>query len=421
MLHGRVRPFSRTRAGSTGPQYDFTTGSLPAGVTFTRASSAWGFNSAGVVTQYATDVPRFVYDPVTLQNLGLLVEGARTNSIRNNTAVGTVAGTPGTNPTNWILATTANNITRTIVGSGVEDGIEYLEVQYTGTPSTSSSMSFFFDATTQVAAVTGQVWSGSCYIRLVSGSWANTSAVTIQLAERNSGGSGLGFTTAPMLATNAPLRTQRFTATRTFDQATTAAATVSLSIGYTIALPIDFTLRIGLPQLEQSEGQTSSIKTSTVAVTRQNDFALITDARVLTDQCYVVRGRAAPYLAGAGNAQVMMQVDNGGSTQRQAMSRDSTGSAVPTVVPGVVNINAGAIANGADFASAMRFAQDNYAQSLNGGVVATDTVGTAPIGLAVARIGRPSGTGSTFVWNSTIKSIETRATATDAELQALST
>jgi hypothetical protein len=47
--------------------------------TFTRASSSWAFNSAGVLTQYAANTPRFDYDPVTLAPRGLLIEEQRTN------------------------------------------------------------------------------------------------------------------------------------------------------------------------------------------------------------------------------------------------------------------------------------------------------------------------------------------------------
>jgi hypothetical protein len=46
--------------------------------TFTRASVAWGFNAAGVLVQFASNVPRFHY--VNGQPVGLLVEPSRTNS-----------------------------------------------------------------------------------------------------------------------------------------------------------------------------------------------------------------------------------------------------------------------------------------------------------------------------------------------------
>ena len=61
--------------------WDFLPGSVPTGATFTRASSGWYFNSAGVLVSAATNVARFDYDPVTLAPLGYLAEMQSTNSI----------------------------------------------------------------------------------------------------------------------------------------------------------------------------------------------------------------------------------------------------------------------------------------------------------------------------------------------------
>lgn len=54
-------------------------GSLVPSITFTRATSAWYFNSAGVLTDAGSGNPRFDYDPSTLAARGLLIEEARTN------------------------------------------------------------------------------------------------------------------------------------------------------------------------------------------------------------------------------------------------------------------------------------------------------------------------------------------------------
>ena len=62
---------------------------LDASITFSRATVASYTNAAGVLTQAASNEPRFDYDPVTLAPLGLIIEEARTNLLLNSTINGT--------------------------------------------------------------------------------------------------------------------------------------------------------------------------------------------------------------------------------------------------------------------------------------------------------------------------------------------
>jgi len=69
-------------AGAGAPSLDmsFTTpGTMPSGVTFTRASAAKYFNSAGTMQSAAANAPRWDYNPTSHALNGLLVEEARTN------------------------------------------------------------------------------------------------------------------------------------------------------------------------------------------------------------------------------------------------------------------------------------------------------------------------------------------------------
>src|ERR1044072_2556096 len=66
-------------------------------LTFTRALAAYAEDAGGVYTQFGSGAPR-------ITNKGFLIEEARTNSIRNNSAQGAtigVVGSGGALPTNW--------------------------------------------------------------------------------------------------------------------------------------------------------------------------------------------------------------------------------------------------------------------------------------------------------------------------------
>lgn len=71
------------KAASSAPalSLDFTTGSLPAGVTLTRASSGTCFDITGTLVTRATDVARFDYNPTTHASYGIVVEASATNII----------------------------------------------------------------------------------------------------------------------------------------------------------------------------------------------------------------------------------------------------------------------------------------------------------------------------------------------------
>ncbi len=95
----------------TGPQdgaqsalLDFTTGLLPAGISFSRASQASYFSNTGTLVTAAIDQPRFDHHPVNGAPLGLVVEAASTNLLaRSNAAIGTGWNEAGTSSTNLAL------------------------------------------------------------------------------------------------------------------------------------------------------------------------------------------------------------------------------------------------------------------------------------------------------------------------------
>ena len=240
--------------------FSFLSG-VPSGWTYSRASNATYFNSSGVLTVASADVARVDYDPSGLAVRGLLCEPSRVNSIRNNTMVGAVAGTPGTDPsTGWSTTGVGGNVTlKTIVSIGTEDGIEFIDYRFTTSGAAIIDISMMGGYTT--TASTGESWTTASYFKLAGGSLTNVSEMRISVTD-SSGSSFTAFT-----PTNAALRTQRVTHARVLGTTTSVGNLTRI----TTSGVADFTLRFGLPQLELGSFATSPIRTSGATVTRAAD------------------------------------------------------------------------------------------------------------------------------------------------------
>jgi hypothetical protein len=279
-----------------GPSWQLVPGNVAAGtvyaqvptsgtgdLTFTRASTATRTNSAGNIVDVASGVGRIHYRNAdgSLSSTGrLLLEPQRTNSIRNSTMVGAVAGTPGTLPTNYTASSGTLGLTRTIVGTGTESGLTYLDVRFNGTASSTGNTRIAFEATTGIAALVGQAWSLTTYAKIVSSPNAPNSLALV-ITERNSAGSGLIEGTSTIVPTSS---LQRFTFTRTNTAATCAFVEPLISFALTNGATYDFTIRIAAPQMELGAYATTFIPTTTAAVTRLQDTASKTGVSSLIGQ-----------------------------------------------------------------------------------------------------------------------------------------
>jgi hypothetical protein len=249
---------------------DATTGSNL--VTFTRASSGTFVDSAGVIQTASTDVPRFDHNPTTGESLGLLVEEQRTNSIRNNTGVGAVAGTPGTLPTNWSGTLTANGLTGSVTGTGTENGVNYIDFSVTGTTTAAGASLVQFDSA--IGATASQAWALSSYARIAAGSFPG-SGVNLSLAIREND-SGSVFLRQSITSISAATSQLARIALVVTTGASTAFVLPCLRIATTSSpTAVSFTIRIGLPQLELGAFATSPIPTTTATVTRSADVCSI--------------------------------------------------------------------------------------------------------------------------------------------------
>jgi hypothetical protein len=276
-----ARPtFSRDFAG----EKTLNNGTGPA-ITFTRASNATFFDANGTLQTAANDTPRFDHDPATGASRGLLIEEARTNSIRNSQAGGAAAGVlfsgSGVVPTNWGISNkSTDGVTTEITSVGTESGIAYFDLKISGTPTATSAVYIAPEPRSQVVASSGQTWTSSVYLKIVAGALTNLTRWHI-IEEGDSSGNYLIGGQVTLTPTSSSLNTQRYSFTRTLTNASAARVRGLISIEYTNGQQIGgsvngLTLRIAAPQLEQGAFPTSYIPTTTAAATRAADSAVVT-------------------------------------------------------------------------------------------------------------------------------------------------
>lgn len=332
------------------------------------------YNPAAAPSNTAYYGPRFDYDPVTLAAKGLLIEEQRTNSIRNNTAQGAVAGTPGTLPTNWFIGNLAGLSTQ-VVAIGTESGVSYIDLRIFGT-STTTNFILNFEPTTQIPALQNQSWTGSFFVTYVAGTLTNVQNFSTTITERDSAGALLSTRTALGNLTNTPLIQNRYVNSYTLPTATAAYVTLRLDVGVAATSAIDITLRIGLPQLELGAFATSAIPTTTAAATRAADVLSITGAN-FSSWYNSVEGTMfaeATTVKTSGVTPIATAQNSGGSDRHQIIVFTSTAA---TVTGGVTQSLIGTNTS-QSVRTAYAYKVNDFAACTNGGTVSTDTAGSVP-------------------------------------------
>ena len=195
-----------------------------------------------------------------------------TNSIRNNTMVGATAGSPGTFPTNWTLE---NNIglSYSVVGTGADDGISYIDIRFFGAVAAGGvgrELYVVFDPLAAIPVAQGQQWTHSCYAKIVAGSLTGIVSGELYLVANN-GLTSYSTGEAPFYgfdysSLTGPFSECRVSQTYTFVQANTLYVEPRIDVNFTTdANNIDFTLRIGMPQMQRGEYLTPPIATTNAA------------------------------------------------------------------------------------------------------------------------------------------------------------
>lgn len=249
-------------------------------VTFGRSSKATRMNEEGLIEVVGNNVPRFdhTYDASTgtIRSLGLLIEESRTNQIRNNTMIGAAVGTFPT----YYGAINRSGLTFSITGTGIDSGVNYIDLRLSGTSNATSSPTFTFEASDQISASNGQTWTTSCYIKLVSGTLSGITNIGLAHDERLNtyltGGRSSNFLSSISSSTSNIFSSCRYSFTRTNTNSSTATLLPYLIITPSNGAVIDMTLRIGMPQTELGAFVTSVIPTAGLETPRALELATMT-------------------------------------------------------------------------------------------------------------------------------------------------
>jgi hypothetical protein len=255
--------FSANRSFTNG-----ATGGADSVISVSRASAGTAQARDGAWVSFANDTPRRT-------NLGLLIEEASTNGIRNNSNTGAVDGVIGSGgalPTNWTVTGTGG-LTVTVT-TATRNGLPTTRVRFAGTPSSTATLTLRWEGTLNVAASSGQVWTNSSYLALTAGSLTNVAATQLVMLFRDAGGNAVagGSFNLTVALTSAHVRHQRSGTA----PATTAAVQPYFACSLTSGQAVDFEIEVSGAQIEQKAFATSPILTTSAAVTRNADVVSLT-------------------------------------------------------------------------------------------------------------------------------------------------
>lgn len=368
-------------------------------ITFTRDGVGTYTDELGIIKYASNNVPRFDHDPITGESLGLLIEESRTNQHHyydfssgwsfNNISFAAGISDPagGTNARNLLVGT--NGISAFITdNTQLTSGTNYTQSFWTKRDPNSAYFVIqicpstgFTSAYRNFDLSTGTLGSGDIAGNIVAypNGWYRCS-VTAQCTSSGSGRMAIAIV----------------------DSATSGRLD-----DCTIGTPDQDGVYIWGAQIEEGLFATSIIPTSGTTVTRGADNAGIKGTN-FTDFYNQTEGTLVSENMGAGDAAVSPYIallSDGTNSERIILMSDFAGYQVVVVNAGSNQaiLDGGTPILNAKNKNATAFKKDDFALSLNGGTVATDTSGNISV---VDQLWIGSRNGADSYMNNTIQSLK---------------
>lgn len=411
--HGRMGAPGITRL-SPSAVLDFREGIGLDRITTSRNTAATAIRASdGAVLDFAANAPRIV------PGEGLDVWEATDEKVPNSVGGGAVLGfigSGGAHPSGWSNGP-LTNCTLEVTGTGIEDGIPYIEYQIVATGTGGARIQFASGSGAPISASTQYI--SSAYFRRVAGDFTNIPVAQFRATEFPQ--SIVGTSVSIVGMTNAPLRSQRVQLVKT-SLSDTANARIEIAINPSGPALIRF--RVGLPSVRPSSFLAPPVKTSGTAAIVPEDrvnIANIGNILDLSKGSLVIHARTE--IVGFATNRTLFAATVDGSNGLRAIVTSanllqflyfidnvSVGSVIATVP----------ISAGVPFKVAVRWALNDFALTATGmgSSVVKDTSGAVLSAAPVAgRIGRFSDNLQPF--NGRISRVELfRKLLSDADLLA---
>ena len=384
-----------------------------------------GRNVAALADDLAGDWRLFPPFAPRLTDRGLLYEEARTNLDRNSGMAGAVVGVIGSGgalPTNWSIGGAAG-LTKTVVEIGTDRGIDYIDVRINGTSSDLYD-AFYFDVGI-TGVLTAQPFTSSLFLTLKAGGIAglNSNSAFRYLLTPSGFTDIATVSLLPFLVLGAPLT--RVSASGTTAGTPSGTAQHYFQLTHASGIAIDYTVRLGMPQVERGLFPTSPIRTIGAQVTRPADNITL-DPSVIVPEGHTMLWQYTPICTAAQRGTTAVP----GGWARTAAFLDtcysglsSGGSSSGAVIVGGASLGGSSVAGitgTGRIKVAQAFELNNFRSGTNGILGVLDSAVAVPAGPpAFMRLGdAPWGVGNGLNgWMELFATWKRRVT--DAELQAM--